>query len=85
VSQKVKNESEWEQKGNQLLKVMLWNFMSFIPQLAPVAVWNVRQTELVQCAGYWFEWESTILHLRRVYLFSSLVKANFLFPGWLIL
>lgn len=31
ASQKVKHRSEWEQKWNELLKLMSWNFTSFIP------------------------------------------------------
>lgn len=85
ASQKVKNRSEWEQKGNELLKLMSWNFTCFISQLSLVSVWNVHQTALVQCAGYWFEWESRILNLQRGYLFFSLAEADFLFPEWFIL
>lgn len=64
---------------------MSWNFTSYIPQLSLVSVWNMHQTEIVQHAGYWFEWESRILHLQRGYLSSSLAEADFLFPEWFIL
>lgn len=84
ASQQVKNRSEWEQKGNGLLKLTSSNFPAFIPQLSLVSLWNTHQTELVQCAGYWSDWVRRILNLHRRSLFSALAEANFLFPDWFV-